>query len=85
MRGLQEGVTGQDCLMGTGLPSGGMNMFWNNTEVMAAPQCEPTNATEWYTSKWSCYGGTGLAQSEEHVTLDLGVMSLSPTAGVEIV
>ena len=25
-----------------------------------------------------------LAQSEEHVTLDLGVMSLSPTLGIEL-
>ena len=28
--------------------------------------------------------GTWLAQSEEHGTLDLGVVSLSPTSGVEI-
>ena len=30
------------------------------------------------------YGSTWLALSEEHVTLDLGVVSLSPTLGVEI-
>ena len=30
-------------------------------------------------------GGTWLAQSIEHVTLDLGVMSSSPTLGVEII
>ena len=28
--------------------------------------------------------GSWLAQSVEHVTLDLGVMSLSPTSGVDI-
>ena len=28
--------------------------------------------------------GAWLAQSEEHVTLDLGVMGSSPTIGVEI-
>ena len=29
--------------------------------------------------------GTWLALLEEHVTLDLGVLSLSPTLGVEII
>ena len=31
-----------------------------------------------------CYRGAWLAQSEKHVTLDFGVMSLSPTMRVEI-
>ena len=30
------------------------------------------------------FRGSWLAQSEEHATLDLGVMGLSPTLGVEI-
>ena len=29
-------------------------------------------------------GGVWLAQSEQHKTLDLGVMSLNPTLGVQI-
>lgn len=31
-----------------------------------------------------CVGGTWLAQLEEHVTPDLGVVSWSPSLGVEI-
>ena len=31
------------------------------------------------------FGGAWLAQSEEHVTVGLRVMSLSPTLGVEII
>ena len=30
-------------------------------------------------------GSAWLAQSEEHSTLDLGIMSLSPTVGTEII
>lgn len=35
-------------------------------------------------SKMKFFRGTWLAQSVEHVTLDLGVVSLSPTLGVEM-
>lgn len=50
-QGLGAGDIGTDYHTGAGFPSGGVEMFWNETEVAVAQYCDVLNAIESYTLK----------------------------------